>query len=324
MSQLFEPQTIEETPMGERGRNGRYRLPPLPGEAVVKSGAGHISGGAQSMTNLASSISDTKALGDWKLEQFAIGLGMHPEAVQALRNGVYGAQAQGVDMQALKDSDAGLQLRALLAEIAEQAWDIGGANAARDAGIVRHDVWEAYGKSHGVDLRGTDEINAEIRCVRELLDAAGFEIVPELCERTVRNLAVQAAGRFDNILLHRPTGSLLMADLKTKRKPFWSMLEIDAQLAGYAYSEVMLEWITEEWSEDGQPIIRYVDGPKPLGVDLTVGVVLHMPSDGSEPRLRKADLVQGWETMQLARRVCTQRSAGKSAARMADSYWEVS
>lgn len=638
--------------MGERGRNGRYRLPPLPGEAVVKSGAGHIPGGAQSMTNLASSISDTRALGIWQLEQCLIGLGMHPEAVQALRNAVYGAQAQGVDMQALKDSDAGLQLRALLAEIAEQAWDVGGANAARDAGIVRHDVWEAYGKSHGVDLTGTDEINAEIRCVRELLDAAGFEIIPELCERTVRNLAVQAAGRFDNILMQRKSGRLLIADLKglaldtplatpsgwttmgavqpgdqvydkdgrpatvtaksatkrigtyvvtfddgskivcdsehiwytgitggqsyrqdaqprsiqeiietqrnpkngqnqhvvpvagvlhaphaslsiqpyllgvwlgdghhmqgtiskeqdlldtmrtlgygigkvtvdkrssnvlywtvlglrtalgaagllgnkhipdaylrasaaqrtdllrglmdtdgtwnkkrrtavfnstdkalalqvvelvaslgqrphiaeyeakgygkvvtayaveftpihglrpfylyrkaiqattstkktkvaerrmivsiepgpdvetacisvdapsatylagermipthnTKRKPFWSMLEIDAQLAGYANSEWMIvnQLGDYEW---------YEPGPRTLGVDLTVGVVLHMPSDGSEPRLRKADLVQGWETMQLARRVCTQRSAGKSAARMMNSYWEVS
>lgn len=304
--------------MGHRGRNGRYRLPPLPGDQVVKSGAGHLSGGLQSMTNLASSISDTKALGDHKLEQAMIGLGLHPEAVQALRNGVYGAQAQGADLQALNDSDAGLALRALLAEVAEQAWDVGGANAARDAGIVRHDVWEAYGKSHGVDLTGTDEINAEIRCVRELLDAAGFEIIPELCERTVRNLAVQAAGRFDNILMHRPTGRLIMADLKSKRKPFWSMLEIDAQLAGYANSEVMLQW----YHDGGDP--DYVDGPLKLGVDLTMGVVLHMPSDGSEPRLRKADLAQGWETMQLARRVCTQRSAGKSAARMMNSYWEVS
>lgn len=313
MSQLFQSQTVEETPMGERGRNGRYRLPPLPGEEVVKSGAGHIPYGAQSMTNLASSISDTKALGDWQLEQCLIGLGLHPEAVQALRNAVYGAQAQGVDMQALKDSDAGLQLRALLAEVAEQAWDVGGANAARDAGIVRHDIWEAYGKSRGVDLTGTDEINAEIRCVRALLDAAGFEIIPELCERTVRNLAVQAAGRFDNILMHRPTGRLLIADLKTKRKPFWSMLEIDAQLAGYAYSWVML-------TPDGYD---YEPGPKALGVDLTEGVVLHMPSDGSEPRLRRADLVSGWKTMLLARQVCTQRSYGKSAARMQDSYWPV-
>jgi hypothetical protein len=99
-----------------------------------------------------------------------------------------------------------------------------------------------------------------------------------------------------------------MADLKTKRKPFWTWLEIDAQLAGYAYAEYMLH--------EGQ----YVRGPVAF-VDLTEGVVLSMPSDGGQPMLRRADLVNGRNTMQLARQVCTQRSRGKSAERMAASYW---
>ncbi len=117
-----------------------------------------------------------------------------------------------------------------------------------------------------------------------------------------------------------------MADLKTKRKKFWTWLEIDAQLAGYANAEHMLE--TGNYGP-GQPRerVEYVDGPKRLGVDLIEGCVLHMPSGPDErgewhPRLRRVDLVSGWVTMQLARQVCTQRSFGRSVAREAESYWD--
>jgi len=308
-------ETMANAPMGKRLEgSGRYKMPLLPGESGPKSGGDWVSGGLQSMTNLAASISDTKALGRWELEQALIGVGLHPELAAELRNVVYAAKGRGVDFQALKDEPE-TRLRTALGLLAERAKDISGGNAARDAGIVRHDVWEVRGKTG--EQAGTGQINTEIVSLEGLLDAAGFEVVPELVERTVRNLEVAAAGRFDNILMHRRTGQLYMADLKTKQKDFWSFLEIDAQLAGYAYAEYMLS----QPPTFGDHVF-YVDGPRALGVDLTVGVVLHMPSNGARPRLRKADLVSGWETLQLARRVCTQRSFGRSVGRMAESYWE--
>jgi len=328
MSQLFAPDidhnSMRHAPMGQRTSAGRYKMPTLPNEDGPKSGGDWVPGGLQSMTNLASSISDTKALGQWEIEQVLIGLGLHPSTYANLRELIMLAVYRDkVELQELRQSEAGRALRDELAVIAEKAKDIGGANTARDAGIARHDAWQEYGETGSTQLF-TDEIAG----VRGLLDAAGFEIIPELCERTVRNLAIKAAGRFDNILMHRRTGRLIMADLKTKAKPFWTWLEMDAQLAGYANSELMLMspesvYDRERWNE------WYVDGPKALGVDLTEGVILHMPSrpdeNGSqEPRLRRADLVDGWRTMQLAREVCTQRSRGRSAGRMTDSWWPVS
>lgn len=314
---VIEKQSITNAPMGTRVDSiGRYKMPTLPGESGPKKvPAGlepWVSGGIQSMTNLAASISDTKALGRWELEQVMIGLGMDIALRAQLHRTIQDAADRGTNFSRVKDDP---ELRGALADLAERAKSISGANAARDAGIAFHDRWEERGKF------GAAPVMPEIKALEDLLDAAGFDVIPELCERTVRNLDVQAAGRFDNMLMHRRTGRLHMADLKTKRgaadggDPFWGWLEMDAQLAGYAYSRLMLEWNGHD--------VRYVDGPRVLGVDLTDGVVLHMPSDGGEPRLRRADLVDGWKALKLAREVCTVRSRGKSAGRKAESWWPV-
>jgi hypothetical protein len=301
--------TMRNAPFGVRLDSGRYKMPLLAGESGPKSGDPWVAGGLQSMTNLASSISDTKALMDWTVRQVLIGIGLHPDLASEIRRVVWSAKEEGADFQNLRAHKA---LTEALDDLAERAKDISGANAARDAGIVRHDVWEVVGKTTA--YTGTEQINGEIQVLQELLDEHGLEVIPEYVERTVRNISVRAAGRFDNILMSRKSGRLYMADLKTKRKPFWSMLEIDAQLAGYAYSDYML---------DATTLSEYLIGPRRLGVDLDVGVVLHMPSDGSRPWLRKADLVEGWKTLQLARQVCTQRSKARSVGHMAESYWGV-
>lgn len=327
-------------PMGTRTGNGRYKMPAtLPGDvAPQKVPAGQepwVSGGIQSMTNLAGSISDTRALGIWETQQALIGLGLNADLQRDLVATVRQGEALGVNFQALREHP---DFREALISLAERAKDVSGGNKARDAGIYRHEVWEQFCIAQGKTLTGwetgsalfggaTPEVNAEIQGMAALLDAAGFEIMPELVERTVRNTTVQAAGRFDNILLHRRTGKLYMADLKTKAKPFWGFLEIDAQLAGYANSEWMLHWNTPVRVEQGMPEVEYTPGPREH-VDLTEGVVLHMPSapgpDGSqEPRLRRADLAAGWRALQLARQVCEVRSYGKSAGRERASYWPV-
>jgi hypothetical protein len=319
-SQLFAPKKsggFADVPMGTRGPNGRYRMPLLPGEQGTKTGGDWVPGGLQSMTNLAGSISDTRALGIWEIEQILIGLGLRlagsDDLCSELREIVLAAWVNEYDFQNIK---AYPELKAALADIAERAKDASGANAARDKGIRMHDHWEEHSKTQL--FSGDEEDQRLTRMVAELVDAAGFELMPDLTERTVRNLAVKAAGRFDNILRHRKTGELYIADLKSKAKPFWSFLEIDGQLAGYANAEWMLRSCMTE----------YLRGPVHY-VNLQYGVVLHMPSrpdeNGSqEPRLRKADLVTGWKNMQLARQVCDARSYGRSAARMADSWWPVS
>lgn len=304
-------------PMGTRTKSGRYKMPLLPEDQAPKSALGlpleqrWVSGGLQSMTNLAGSISDTRALGTWETQQGFIGLGLNEDLHRDLQLLVRAARAAGVDFQSLREHR---EFRDELNVLIERAKDIAGANKARDAGNAAHDEWEMRGS--GVSAVYEESFTA----LEQLLDAADFERVPDLRERVVRNVRLAAAGRFDDILLHRRTGKLHIADLKTKRKPFWTFLEIDAQLAGYAFSEWMLEMV--ETSPGVWEMASYVPGPL-HHVDLTEGVVLHMPSDGSEPRLRRADLLAGWETMKLARRVCDLRSYGRSADRMSESWWPV-
>jgi hypothetical protein len=305
-----EKASMASTEMGERAPNGRYKMPAtLPGDAAPKSikGADWVSGGLQSMTNLAGSISDTKALGNWDRQQSLIGLGLHPELAAELRRIVYAAREAGVKFQELREHP---EFRDQLDAVAERAKDIGGANAARDAGIAAHAEWETRPAS---GAPGSALFSESFTKLDALLLKHGLRRTP-MRERSVRNLKVGAAGRFDDILLEIRTDRLLMADLKTKKKPFWSFLEIDAQLAGYASAEWMFN--PASWPDGG----GYVPGPL-HHVDQQEGVVLHMPSDGGEPRLRRANLVVGLETLKLARAVCTQRSLGRSARHLAESYW---
>jgi hypothetical protein len=138
-----------------------------------------------------------------------------------------------------------------------------------------------------------------------------------MSERVIRNVAVGAAGRFDNWLLDEDTGRLLMADLKTKRKAHWTWMEVDAQLSVYARAEWMLEAFQDA---DGVWRVRYAPGPM-HHVDQHEGVVLMMPSSGAPAYLRRADLDYGWDVALHARKTVQQRAFGKSAARMADMHW---
>jgi hypothetical protein len=294
--------------------NGKYHMPLLPGEEGTKSGGDWVPYGLTRMTNLVGAFVESKALGIWQLEQTLFGLVMQPSLYGELSLAVHKALAEGVDLSRMKDFP---EFRKLISGtwkdedtcIAGRARHAAGANEARQAGINQHDAWEQRAKTGS--LFGTPEMQEQVLAVEKLLDEAGLERVPGYSERTIRNTELRAAGRFDDILSERSTGRLLMADLKTKRKKFFTWQEVDAQLAGYAYARHMLNK-----RGDG-----YEPGPRELGVDLSEGVVLWAPSDGGTPYLRRADLERGWGIAKLCREVMDERAYGKSAAREAESHW---
>lgn len=294
--------------------NGKYHMPLLPGEVGTKSGGDWVPYGITRMTNLAGAIVESKALGIWQLEQTLFGLVFQPSLYEELSLAVHKARAEGVDFSRMKDFP---DFRKLISGtwndenscIAGRARHAAGANEARQAGINRHDAWEHRGKTG--ELIGTPAIQDQIKSVETLLAEARLVRMPQLCERVVRNTELRASGRFDDVVMSIDTGELLIGDLKTKRKAFYSWLEVDAQLAGYARSKWML-------TPSGQ---GYEPGPLELGVNLKRGVVLHAPSDGGAPYLRRANLERGWQIAQLCRRVMDERAYGKSAARHAESVW---
>lgn len=151
-------------------------------------------------------------------------------------------------------------------------------------------------------LVGTREIRDGILALEAHMRACLLKPEPTLTERVVVNTAVMCAGRFDVPVwdLAAPTAVLRMADLKTKRRQFWSVLEMRAQLAVYARADAM-------W-DDG--LGCYV---KPPAFDLTEGVILHLPQGGGELELLRMDLTAGWETALRARQVVDDRAGAKSA-----------
>jgi hypothetical protein len=314
-SQLFAPAQTEEKRFGNR-YNGRYHMPLLPGEEGTKVGGNYVPRGIMSVTNLVGAFEDTRALSVWEQGMALIGLALSPELHEELVLLVQTAESEGVifeylrDYPDLKEALAGVahDKEKCAASIVGRAKAIARAGAAAQRGTNRHTAWEHRGRTN--QLIGTPAIQAQTIATEKLLSDAGLVRVPGLAERVVRNMTVNTAGRFDDVLLEVSSGRLLIADLKTKATPFYSWLVTDAQLATYAKSEWML-------TEDGQ---GYEPGPA-SAVDQTEGVILHVPSDGSQPYLRRADLVNGWNVAQCARQNIELRAYSKSVERHSMSPW---
>jgi hypothetical protein len=109
-----------------------------------------------------------------------------------------------------------------------------------------------------------------------------------------------------------PAGTLLMADLKTKQRSYYSWLEVRIQLAVYATAEWMLDPDRRIW--------EYVKGPKRY-VNQQWGVVLWAPSNGEPPQLKRCNIVKGFAHAQLARAVCDARSEAKNVAAHGEAMW---
>lgn len=306
---------IKEPPK-EFGRpyNGRYHMPLLPGEKGVKSGGDWVPYGITRMTRLVGAIEDLRALSVWEQAMTLIGLALAPELYEELTIMVQRARADGVNFELLREYP---RLREALAgqpdepgdSIVGRAKDAARAGAAAQRGTNRHTAWEHRAATG--ELIGTPQIQEQVVDIERILAEAGLERVPGMSERVVRNTEINAVGKFDDIIRELSTGRLLIGDLKTKAREFFTWVTVDAQLAGYAYADWMLH----------PSRTRYVRGPRRMGVDLTEGVILHVPSDGSPARLERADLVQGWKSAKLARQIMDHRAAGKSAGRHAESTW---
>jgi hypothetical protein len=264
-------------------------------------------GGVMRTTNLVSAFEDQKALGAWEQQRLMRGLAVDVSLYEELVVLVRRAMRDGVDWDELTARHPDM-VAALTgapgdsashdASLAGRAKHLGGANIARERGTHRHTMWQ-----YRPDEIGTPEMLEQADALEALLAANNLVRVPELRERVIFNEAVNCAGRFDDILLSTRSGTLYMADLKTKRRPFKSMLTVDGQLAVYANAEWMLS-ANQQYE------------PGPFGqVDMERGIVLVMPSDGSPPYLRPADLVRGWANAQLARRIVDERSYARSVAR---------
>jgi len=319
-SQLFASPS-QVTPAKEvkafgRAYRGRYHMPLLPGEQGVKSGGDWVPYGVMRTTNLAGALEDTRALNVWEQGMGLIGFALAPELYRELQALVLKAAAEGVDFEKLRDypwlkealAGAPHDQDKQEASLIGRAKVIAGGSAAAQRGTDDHDAWEHRAVTG--DLSGTARSRGQVLRTEQLLAEAGLQRMPGLQERVIRNVALGAAGKFDDVLLELRTGRLLMADLKTKATRFYSRSAVDIQLAIYARAEWMLD-------ESGQ---GYEPGPL-HHVDQCEGVILHVPSDGAPAQLERADLQEGWEDALLAKQIIERRSSGRSAERFRRAVW---
>lgn len=114
----------------------------------------------------------------------------------------------------------------------------------------------------------------------------------------VVNDAFKAAGTFDR-LVRLPDGRVCVADLKTGRWDARYPMGVATQIAVYA---------------SGRRYMNDSGARSPIHPDLDpdVGVLIHVPADGSTPGLYTLDLVHGWECAETAARVLDLRKVKAS------------
>lgn len=284
-----EVQEIQETKVFGRIYNGRYWLPDVTDPlawAPGSYGAAHMPRGYMRTSNLIGAYSELRALMHWEQEMIMLGFDARPDILAQL--------------SVLPRTEEGRLAHKDARSIAEQALQAAKSDQWSIIGTAYHKALEI--RLTTGQLVGTAEIRDGILALEAHMRNALLVPEPSLAERIVVNAKTKTAGRFDVPVWDYRDGPkvLRMADLKTKRKQFWSVLEQRAQLAVYANSDGM-------WDER---LCCYVPVPK---FDLSWGVILHVPQGGGAIDLLWMDLAKGWATALRAREVVDDRAESKSA-----------
>jgi hypothetical protein len=277
--------------------NGRYWLPDPADRASWVPGAfdaAPMPRGFMRTSNLIGAYSETRALNLWEQRKILRGL--------AERHDIY---AELVTLDRDEEGDPiGWQ------RIIDQALRQAKADEASVIGTAMHKVLEHWLKTG--QWIGTPEMIDGIKALLALLKTHLLIPAAQFAERVIVHSELRIAGRFDvpvynldpAVITPRKvrdgTPPLLMADLKTKRRKFWSVLEQRAQLAVYATADAM-------WDEALQCYV------KPPPFDQEEGIILHVPQGGGEVQLLTMDLVKGLATARRAREVVDDRAGSKSA-----------
>jgi hypothetical protein len=183
-----------------------------------------------------------------------------------------------------------------LDDIVEQALQAAGANSNRDRGTEIHRITELadLGKLAGV----TDDIAATAQRWRDTLNRAGIELLPGHVEQIVLIPEMQVCGTFDR--LARWQGETVVLDLKTGTSGAKYAHSMAVQLALLAHAD----WITDGDGvrNDDRTTWTTFQAFRELGVSTDVGLIVAMPSDGSDISVHTLDLDAGWDAARLAHR----------------------
>jgi hypothetical protein len=232
------------------------------------------------VSKLAKYLGDTFALEQWAKRQVVLGLAEREDLVLLAQS------ATADDKQRLND-------------IAQQATDAARSNSKANIGTAVHSFTDRVDDGEDPDTLPL-VVRPGLHAYRSALTAAGLEVVAK--ELAVCNDHVQAAGTFDRLFrctrdavvqiadrtVEIPAGTVAVGDLKTgqdDRFPHGAA----QQIATYANSHL--------YHEDKGGRYGYLPD---LGVSTDVGLMVHLPQDGSGCTIYVLDIALGWQMVKTA------------------------
>lgn len=267
-------------PEPKRDHYGRYLLTdPITGHTIPFTRA----------TTLAHTLDETSALTKWKQRMVLQGAAKDPTVLATV--------PQLEDALKFADGDEARDLKKAIDAICELAMQTAGAGDGAGWGTALHSVTEYHDAGRLSEIEVPVDLMADLAVYEETLTRYRILRPKEHIERIVVNTTVGTAGTYDR-LLRMPDGRLVVGDLKSQQKIF-DWLGIAMQLAQYAYADNLIDTVT------GQLL------PLPPDLDMTRGLVIHIPARSGTCTLYEVDLEQGWHAAKLAAQVKDLRGKGR-------------
>lgn len=302
---------------------GRYRLP-------NRNGSEH-KGGWTRATNLASAISDTKALGDHEVRVVLLGIR------EELSRYVSAEELSGSALEPLLELDieamSPADIRTALTPLAEVFKRLGKGDVGSIRGNLAHQMVEGHHAGLPQSAGVFPETLAKLPAYVRRLEEHRLVALPGMQERQIMCESLDAVGTLDNILrdltvvcvscggrgtsMDESTGgrcwdcrgggflpmeSDCIADLKTQKR-FWSWLEISCQLALYAHGDAMWDPIGAKWV--AMP-------PVNQELALVMWMPWEHPSGEHDVDIYEVDIARGWEALQTAHAAYNLRAKAKA------------
>lgn len=220
-------------PMGpdpERDGYGRYLLTdPISGRKRAYT----------RVSTLKSKSSDTFGLDKWKMRTAIMGVAYDQSSRGLLLSRLLELADREGEMPDRSWKEA-------VNKIADDAFDTGGGNDASARGTALHAWTEWLDLGLGALAHVPEMFRPYCEVYLSTLAENRIEVVPELIEKIVVNLAYDVAGQFDRVY-RLLDGSLVLGDLKSGANITIGWREIAQQMAGYQTAEYMLDEDTGEW-----------------------------------------------------------------------------
>lgn len=222
-------------------------------------------------STLAKSLDDQSNLMTWTARMTAVGLALSPHLMDRVAS------------LANKHTDPVTDARRDLNGIVKDAKLAAGGSSAADVGTALHEMTEVIDSGQELKIIGgrwTAHLDAYVEATKhlEMLEMETFVVNDEL----------QSAGTFDR-LVRLPDGRVVVADLKTGKSDADYPLGVATQIAIYANGSRYNPETAERT-------------PLHADLDLSVGLLIHLPSKATPARcsLYDLDLLRGYEAAREA------------------------